>query len=117
MRLRPLQQRLQLVERPRGRVALALGGQQRVRLKDENDAPGRHHRQRAHRGDERRHPGRELITGRQVTRVYPVDIEGAQPLLDELLELVGQARLLDVVLALQEVDRIGGAGLDLLADG
>jgi anti-anti-sigma regulatory factor len=41
------------------------------------------------------------------------DVERAKPFFDELLELVRQRRLLDIILALQQVDRIGSALGDL----
>ncbi len=46
-----------------------------------------------------------------------LDVEGAQALLDEIRELGGKRRALDVVVADQEVNRIRGAAGDLRADG
>ena len=45
-----------------------------------------------------------------------LDVERAQPFLDQLFELVGERRLLDLVFALEQIDRIDRAGGDLLAD-
>jgi hypothetical protein len=56
------------------------------------------------------------IAGRHVASVNPVDVESAQPFLDELREFGGERRLLDFVFALQQVQRIRSAGFDLLAD-
>ena len=46
-----------------------------------------------------------------------LDVEGAQPFLDQLLELVRQRRLLDLVFALQQVDRIGRCRPESASDG
>jgi hypothetical protein len=45
------------------------------------------------------------------------DVESAQPVFDEFLELPRQRRLLDVVFALQQVDAVRLAVGDLLPDG
>ena len=60
---------------------------------------------------ERRDAVGQPVAGRHVAGVNALDVEGAQPFVDELGELRGERRLLDVVFALQEVDRIGRAGL------
>jgi hypothetical protein len=38
--------------------------------------------------------------------VDPLDVEGAQPLLNQLFEFVRETRLLDFVFALQKVDGV-----------
>ena len=78
---------------------------------------GDHHRQRPHGGDEARHSPGQAIPARPVAGVNALDVERAQPVLDQLLEVMRQRRLLDIVLAKQQVDGIGRAGLDLLEDG
>ena len=45
------------------------------------------------------------IAGGEVAGVNALDVEGAQPLFDQLGELRGERRLLDLVLALQQVER------------
>ena len=78
---------------------------------------GDHHRQRARRGDERRRRRRRAGRRWSVAGVDPLDVERAQPFLDELRELGRQRRLLDVVFAVEQIDRDRRAGLNLLADG
>jgi len=46
--------------------------------------------------------------------VQTLDVERAQPFVDELRELRGQRRFLDVVFALEKIDRIRVARGDLL---
>ena len=46
-----------------------------------------------------------------------LDVEGAQPLFDQVCERRGEGRLLDLVFTLQQIERIGRAGGDLLEDG
>ena len=48
-----------------------------------------------------------LSPERDIADVNALDVERPQIFLDELLELVRERRLLDVVFALQEIDRIG----------
>jgi hypothetical protein len=108
---------LELVERARGRFALALWHEQRVGLQQQHDPPRRHHRQGADRRHEPAHAGREPVAGRPVAGMDALHVERAQPLLDEPLELVRQRRLLHFVFAQEQVDRIGRGGLYLLADG
>ena len=62
-------------------------------------------------------PSASLSPRRHVAGVNALDVEGAQPFVDELVELRRQRRLLDVVFAEEQVERIRVAGLDLLADG
>ena len=111
------EQRLEVVERARGGVALALGHEQRVGLKDDHDAPRRHHRQRAHGVDERRDAVGELVARRHVAGVDALDVERLEPLLDEADEFGRERRLLDVVFTLKQVDRIGRAALICLRTG
>ena len=62
-------------------------------------------------------PAGQPIAGRPVAGMNALDVERAQPVLDQLLEIMRQRRLLDIVLAEQQVDGSGRAGLDLLEDG
>ncbi len=63
-------------------------------------------------------PVGELVAGRHVAGVDALDVERAQPFVDELVELVRQRRLLDVVFALEQIDRHRARRrVDLLADG
>ena len=105
LRVRLLEEQFQRVERPRRRLAFALRHQQRVGLKDDHDATRRHHGQRVSRRHERRHDGDEAVAGRHVAGMNPLDVEGAQPFVDERLELVAERRLLDVVFALKQIER------------
>ncbi len=45
-----------------------------------------------------------------------VDIEGAEAFLDQIGEIGGERRLLELVFADQEVNRVGRAGRNLLAN-
>jgi hypothetical protein len=54
---------------------------------------------------------------RSVAGVNPLDVEGAKAFVNQLGEFRRERRLLDVVLALEEIDQVGRAGCDLFADG
>jgi hypothetical protein len=45
-----------------------------------------------------------------------LDVEGAQRLVDQFFEFGGERRLLDLVLALKQIDRVGACREDLLSD-
>ena len=108
-------ERLQLVERARRRLALALRHEERLGLEDEDDSPRRHHRQRAHRVSELGHAVGQLVAGGHVAGVQTLDVERPQPFVHDLAEFRGQRRLLHVVFALEEIDRPDRAGGDLLS--
>src|SRR5207302_10958924 len=57
------------------------------------------------------------IPGGHVAGVDALDVERAQPFFDQLTEIGRDGRLLHVVFADEEVDRIDGARGDLCSDG
>ena len=103
-------------ERPRRGFALPLGHEQRLGLKHEHHPARHHHRQRARRRHDRSHLVGDIVAGPDVACVDAIDVEPAQPFVDELLELMGERGLLDLVVALQEIHRFDVAGRDPLAD-
>ena len=68
-------------------LAFALRREQRLRLKHDDDAARHHHRQRPNGGHQFADTLRDLLAGGQISHVNPFHVEGAQPLLDDLLEL------------------------------
>ena len=110
LRLGRLEEGLELIHRARGGVALALRRDQRFGLKDDDDAPRHHHRHGADGVDERRHAIGELVARRHVAGVNALDVERLEAFLDQTDELRRERRLLDVVLALQQVKGISAAG-------
>ena len=59
----------------------------------------------------------QLVAGGHVAGVDALDVEGAQPSSTSSSNSRRERRLLDVVLALQQVEGIRAARCDLLADG
>src|SRR5207248_4638072 len=70
----------------------------------------------ANGGHELRDACGQLVPARHVARVDALDIERAQPFVDDSGELRRQRRLLDIVFAEKQVERIGVAGLDPLTN-
>jgi hypothetical protein len=58
----------------------------------------------------------QLVTGAHLPCVDPVDVEGAQPFVDQFFEFMRQRRLLDVIVAIEQIKGIGRTRCDLLAD-
>ena len=117
MRFGALDEVLELFERARGGLALALGREQRFGLQHGDHPARHHHRQGANRGGEAGDAVRQPIAGRQIAGVDPLDVEGAQPLIHQLAKFRREPRLLDFVLAEDQIDGLRRAGLNLLADG
>ena len=116
LRLGPIEQLFELFDRLDGGVTLALRDHEVLGLHHHHDAPRRQHRHRPHGVDERADAVEQLVAGGHVHAVEALDIERTNPFLDELGECLGERRLFDLVLAQEQIDRIGTPGGNLLSN-